>query len=1245
MTTNDELLKILEKNRDASSQQKIPESSTTIPTTTTTNTITNDELLKILNSNQPSEVQSFTGEYKIDKGGPDKSELMRYGWALETNLVGDLWRLGVAALDSERTIEDIEARRIAKLYENPDFAKFKDGSYDNNPWVWAGRIGVMATDPVYAFMPWARAAQAGKFIGKGGVALFGLGSAVGAGDAAIRSTARTGEIDWSHVALGAGIGGVATAGIGGATKALPALFPSMFGNEKIARAAVEKAKSGSSSLLSDAETLILNSVGKADKVTLAFKNVEATDTALFKILSQKENLSNTVETLTKKLTKLKTKKITKIPGTLTSALTKQNLIAINKAKGNLSKIKAAQKKFLKNWDDTVLKAQDKSARSQTDYYLTVLRELESKGGLTNQVARAFAYNVTRPVVGFLFGGAAGTIWQKDDKGVLMWATAGAGLGLLSRALRSGAVTGIAQNKAQKIGEGIANNFLSNQLRYLNINLSTTTATKLSSHGKIMDEISTLLFPMFMKTPLRDKWGKLLPDEQQPTLGIANNVEDMTREATTFWLGGIREVLGNARGNLALQSEALRIVRGDRTIKASKEATALAGRIINFKDRFKKYYNDVGIKEKNVYDNFFYRKYNYEKINANEESLLAFRKTIVQIFKNKYPNKTKKNPKFAEEEADKFLASVNEGRVKDIVGPDSFQIGSKTKGKLFLPLSEHVKFDRKLQGEYKKVEKLLMDGGWIVDDVETVLTDVVQRSVRSVEFARKFGSEGQFLIPFLNKLEQQYIKQKFTKGQGGATGYYGPLHKGEVSYLADTINGFFGKYGHANIPGWARGGAGILSTLSNFSMMDKVTIANLGDLVQPFVNSRHYLSAFKAMPGFGQYFRGFRGLGTSLLSGQEKGAAQLLDQITYKVGQESIRKTFIHGGPDIAFTPTSLIERAGTGKNAQALNKGFFKVVGLEYITDFARRFAFNAGAIDAHKSLLAVAKVINKGKYSSIDDLFRQNPTSIKHLIDSGVIKVKDGKIINTNELMMLSQFTTPEQMLSSDAGKKFLMKAGSYAMNRDAIIPEVGNRLLFSQSRNPVMRLFGQFSSWAMAKTAQTDAMIARIESGPLHDVTKQATLMALSLVLYGGIKDLRDLVSFGHTRNNSPMLGHPNVNWPKWSAEALQLSGTMGWLPTTIVNQTIGYGSARPMSIAPGLQPLEDVSLGIVNTLQAVTGNKSWEDAYKNAWDLAPFPSWRALLTRTLYPHTGLTFTSRTSVEDSKPLSLKVWDMFPKN
>ena len=246
----------------------------------------------VITNNQPSSAeQKFFGtqEEQIPSAfqgpEPDKTELMRYGWALETNLVGDLWRLGRAALDSEKTIKDIEAERIAKIYEDPEFAKFKDGSYDNNPYVWAGRIGVMATDPIYALMPWARAAQAGNFIGKGGAALFSLGSATGAADAAIRTKARTGSVDWKMVGLGATIGGGATVALGGAGKALPHMFPSLFKNKKIAEAAIESAKGKTVPLLTDGETAILNSVNKSDKVTLAFKNIESSENALFKLLS------------------------------------------------------------------------------------------------------------------------------------------------------------------------------------------------------------------------------------------------------------------------------------------------------------------------------------------------------------------------------------------------------------------------------------------------------------------------------------------------------------------------------------------------------------------------------------------------------------------------------------------------------------------------------------------------------------------------------------------------------------------------------------------------------------------------------------------------------------------------------------------------------------------------------------------------------------------------------------------------
>ena len=67
------------------------------------------------------------------------------------------------------------------------FSRSYNGRYETNPYVWAGRAGVMITDPVYWLMPWTRAAQAGKLLGRGGVELAKLGGGVGAVDAATRS--------------------------------------------------------------------------------------------------------------------------------------------------------------------------------------------------------------------------------------------------------------------------------------------------------------------------------------------------------------------------------------------------------------------------------------------------------------------------------------------------------------------------------------------------------------------------------------------------------------------------------------------------------------------------------------------------------------------------------------------------------------------------------------------------------------------------------------------------------------------------------------------------------------------------------------------------------------------------------------------------------------------------------------------------------------------------------------------------
>ena len=55
-----------------------------------------------------------------------------------------------------------------------------------------------------------------------------------------------------------------------------------------------------------------------------------------------------------------------------------------------------------------------------------------------------------------------------------------------------------------------------------------------------------------------------------------------------------------------------------------------------------------------------------------------------------------------------------------------------------------------------------------------------------------------------------------------------------------IDGYFGRYGKVR-EGIAKSGAGILSTIANLNMLERVTIASLGDLVQPFTTSNNFRS--------------------------------------------------------------------------------------------------------------------------------------------------------------------------------------------------------------------------------------------------------------------------------------------------------------------------------------------------------------------------------------------------------------------
>ena len=134
-------------------------------------------------------------------------------------------------------------------------------------------------------------------------------------------------------------------------------------------------------------------------------------------------------------------------------------------------------------------------------------------------------------------------------------------------------------------------------------------------------------------------------------------------------------------------------------------------------------------------------------------------------------------------------------------------------------------------------------------------------------------------------------------------------------------------------------------------------------------------------------------------------------------------------------------------------------------------------------------------------------------------------------------------------------------ASNRDALIPQMDNRLLFTQSQTPWIRILGQFLSWAMAKSSQTNKIISRIENGDVRTLIKTLAVIPV----YGGIQQLRELAKNGEVHT------HPEYDMAKFLAKSGQLSGMPGWQIDLFMNRFMGPGKRDPwFMFAPAMQIL---------------------------------------------------------------------------
>ena len=1113
----------------------------------------------------------------------------QYGAAQETYLLGDIGRLTYAAF-SPKTIQQIERERQQKIFD--EFPEFKDGKYDADAAVLGGRALVMVTDPVYLAMPWARAAQAGraykgyKKYAAATAATSALGATVGGGTTALKKGATGQELTGDDILFGATAGAVlspvamgVSAGIG---KVAGKVAPKFFGGDKLKEEAVAellKKNQVQSLNLSQKQLEQVKKISSLPEIKRLFKELAAEDNNYLKFILPQQNIIKKINELGLKSDDPKA--LETLIKNLTSAEVKLLKEAGVKKAGPNSVARALNKQ--------IKLGIERQAKKEYDYNVAVIEQIHAIGGLKSQIGRALAINLTRPIIGAGMGAGAGVLWADSEEGFDNYVAAGASLGLISRALRSGMLKGIPKNTQIGFSTELLKNYINNLARGTNILLSTSQSTKLSARGGVMDEFSTMMFPKFDTTVRLDAAGRVIKGEGARLTGYSQNIESSTQKAFQTFVRAIYGKEGVLRNTtLQQQEEALAIVRGAKGT-FSKEAQDLAVRIKDFLGSFRTYYNQVGIKESEIIANYFPRKINFAIVNKSEESKKAFLKDMGKVFQNITKNASEQNPvrigtkadgtpitvtkplkpAEAKKAAEKYFEGQTASFERQLLDKTASQLTDpKSKSKFILPLSEHINKERILQGSYDDVEKIMEK--YLINDVGAVLSDLVRNSVKSVEFARKFGAEGQLLKGYFTRLNDQYKKEFGVTDIKNLPFSAKRKLDNDKEAISNSVNSLFGRHGRVGDQ-ISRNIIATLSTLGNFTMMDKVTIANLGDLVQPMQNSRW----------FGSWLQGaYR---TSLRARNEKGGAQAL-----AIADDNLARTLMKD----MFTGA---EQGGYTRYLDLIgqsNEKFFRYIGLEGITSLARRYAFNVGLVDGHKTARALAIKAQQNNAKSLDELQnidRVTLEDIKHLSTLGINSFDD--------ILKIGSFRNLDDALGDDVAKSILNKIGSKTADRDAIIPTVGNRLLFTQTRNPWFRILGQFSSWAQAKSSQTNALIARAES------SEQAQLFRMlgALTVYGGIYNLREFARYGEIKTNY------EKNTDEWLAHSMNLSGNLGWLPTSVINQTVGFGSENVLEFFPGASIINDMGQTII---RGAAGD--YDGAVRNLYKVIPLPTIRGALDR---------------------------------
>ena len=1051
----------------------------------------------------------ITGEEYTE---PTNLERLEYGWDKETMVLGNVFRIGKAKVqdlfDDDKSFKDYILENEKKRLEALDKEHWKfRGREDEGGITTVGSIASMILDPYYLagyLNPVSLKAMTNP------VSAGTLNALLISGDVIIDNLAKTGEVDWGSVALSGATAGAIGAVIPIGGNIIKKYAPKFIESEVKLVADFIDRKLAKSNNISISQLKKIQNVSKSAQVKAAdnelikwtrnFVHPITAETkkfrALEKTLLEKRNLLI-------KIRKLKGKK-KPIPGKLSGMLTqespgkqiiniRQQIIDAKKASEAVKKnLITKQQGKLENWAELI-----------SNRNVKILEQLRKNETTIDWAARSLFSVAVRPLVGAGMGTVGGILFGDEETDLMYWATAGAGAGQMQKMIARSAKFGTKLEKGKILGV-IDRELTQLTLQKVRDLMSATSATKLDSYGGATREIGKMLFRE-VDSPVSQKSAIAIADQMQ-----------------RHFFRKVDKIFKPYNNDEIAWS--ISINRGKQLTKETpKRVEELSIQVKNYIDEFKNLSEGAGFFPKKEIDDYFPRVLDWDAIKKDEK---AFLKTVQGIYESLGMK-------------GKVASGPNKGRLRSEVAAESYYAGHKTSGDsvfnaqvlkemfekstsgvsksgkkfIYAPVSEHIIHQRALQGPYKLVEEVLEKKGYLVNDGKNILTRIANDSVKSIAFARQFGTHGELLQPFFQRIKDKYLKSGLTTEKALTAANQ------EMKLVVNSIDAYFDRYGVA-MTGAAKSSAGIIATLGNANMLGRVTISSLGDIIQPLQNSSNWTVILN----------GFRR--TAIRQAKETGPARELGLDISNSIQQGLQRSAGFEGKNL------LLNNSWMGKTpTETVNNIMFKALGLQWLTGYARRFAYNVGVSDAYYLSKTLKKLTARGLENS------GKAKRIKFFLNNNYE-------ITTRQALQLGSAKNFDDAILNKLNKKAINDAGVKAANRDALIPQADNRLLFTQSNNQWVRLMGQFLSWAQAKSAQTNKILMRIENGSAKTLIKTLAV----LPVYSGVQSLREIAKYGE------IITDYDANNNRWWAEGARLSGMFGFLPELIANRFIGPGAREP-------------------------------------------------------------------------------------